>query len=51
MKIKKLKDMYISKYLISQHGPLTWLCLMNLFIKIKFLFNQTTIKINTFKID
>jgi len=51
MKIKKIRDIYILKYLISQHEPLTWSCLINLFIKIKFLFNQATIKINTFEID
>jgi hypothetical protein len=44
MKIEKLRNIYKLKYLILQHGPLTWLCVMNLFIKIKFLFYQKTIK-------
>jgi hypothetical protein len=29
-----------------QYRSCTWLCLMTLFIKIKFLFNQTIIEIN-----
>jgi len=39
--------MYKLIYLILKDKKFTWLCLLNLFIKIIFLFNQTTIKINT----
>jgi len=39
--------MYKSRYLISQDKIFTRLCLLNLFIKINFLLNQTIIKIDT----
>jgi hypothetical protein len=45
-KLEKSKDKYKSRYLILQYRSCTWLCLMTLFIKIKFLFNQTIIEIN-----
>jgi hypothetical protein len=35
-----------SRYLILKDKKFTWLCLLNLFIKIIFLFNQTTIEAN-----
>ena len=34
MKLQKLRDKYILRYLIAQHKLFTRLCLMNLFIKI-----------------
>jgi len=49
--LKKSKDKYKLRYLISQDKIFTQLCLLNLFIKFIFLFYQTTIKIDTHKID
>ena len=43
-KIKKLRDKYKSKYLISQNDIFIQLCLLNLFIKI--IFNQSNDNIN-----
>jgi len=48
---KKIRDIYRSRYLTSQYSPLTLLCLLTLFTKIKFLFNQTIIEIDTNEID
>jgi hypothetical protein len=48
---KNIKDKCRSKYLTSQHELLTLLCLMNLFIKIRFLFNQIIIEIDIYKIN
>jgi len=45
--LKKSRDKYRIKYLISQNETFTLLCLVNLFIKIFFLFNQMIIKIET----
>jgi len=42
---------YILKYLILQHVFFTRLGWKTLFIKIKFLFNQTIIEINTREIN
>ena len=40
IKIEKSRDIYKSRYLTLHHKFLTQLCLMTLFTKIKFLFNQ-----------
>jgi hypothetical protein len=45
--LKKLRDKYRLKYLISQDETFTLLYLLNLFIKIFFSFNQMIIKIDT----
>jgi hypothetical protein len=45
--LKKLRDKCRLKYLISQDETFTLLCLLNLFIKIFFSFNQIIIKIDT----
>jgi hypothetical protein len=51
MKIEKLRDIYRSKYLITQHELLTRLCLIPLFTTINFFINQTVIKIDTHEIN
>jgi len=43
-KLEKSKDMYKSRYLISQNVTFTQLCFLNFLIKISFLFDQTIIK-------
>jgi hypothetical protein len=45
--LKKLRDKYISRYLISKHEPYSKLYLMNLSIKINFLLNQMIIETDT----
>jgi len=45
--LEKLRDKCRLKYLISQDEIFTLLCLLNLFIKIFFSFNQIIIKIDT----
>ena len=44
MKIEKSRDIYRSRYLISQYEFLIQLYLITLFTKIKFLFDQTIIE-------
>jgi hypothetical protein len=46
-KLKKSRDIYKLRYLSSQDGIFTWLYLLNLCIKLYFLFNQTIIEIDT----
>jgi hypothetical protein len=46
MKNEQLRSKYRQRYLTSQLEPLTQLCLMTLFTKINFLFNQAIIKID-----
>jgi len=45
--LKKLRNSYRLIYLILQDETFTWLCLLNVFIKIFFLFNQTIIETDT----
>jgi len=49
--LEKSRGGCILRYLISQHGSFTWLCLIPLIIKINFLFNQMIVEIDTHKID
>jgi len=44
--MKKLRDKYKSGYLILQDDIFTRLCLLNLFIKIIFVFKQIIIEID-----
>ena len=48
---RKNREIYKSRYLTLQHEFLAQLCLMPLFTKIKFLFNQTIIKIDIHEIN
>jgi hypothetical protein len=45
IKLEKLNDKYWLRYLILWHETFTWLCLMTLFTKFNFLFNQMIIEI------
>jgi len=51
MKNEQLRGKNRSRYLTSELEPLTQLCLMTFFTKIKFLFNQVIIKIDAHEID